>query len=154
MNDDISADKLARAVERLEQERAKRAGPAPVVPLVVERVFVGDAPARFAPPAPVKVEPRPRRKKPREARLTPVPFFITMGKPSPNDPGRIEEGQYVQDGDKICLCDADGTPAGDWRRVEGPGALYIARTMLRAKLAARTPGAVDHSPIRYPVLKY
>jgi hypothetical protein len=150
-HDDISADKLARAVERLEQEKAKRAGPAPVVPLVVERVFVEAAPVRFAPPAPPKVEPRPRKaKKPREARLTPVPFFITMGKPSPNDAGRIEEGHYVQDGDKVCLCDADGTPAGEWRRVEGHGALWTCRQMLRSKLAAgRGPGP-DHRPLVYP----
>ena len=160
MNDDVTLtpDKIAAALARLEQEKLRRAEGKPAIPEVptaVERTFVADMPARFAPPAPRREEPRPRKaKKPREARSAPAPFFITIGKPLNGDAGRIEEGHYVQDGDKVCLCDADGTPAGEWRRVEGHGALWTCRQMLRAKLAARTPGAVDHSPIRYPVLKY
>ena len=153
---------IAKAIEVLEREKARLQAENPPAPveLVTERVIVNPADneiirSRDAAHAPVKVEPRPRRERKRRAdRLAPTPFFITMGKPLNGDAGRIEEGHYVQDGDKVCLCDADGTPAGEWRRVEGHGALWTCRQMLRAKLAARTPGAVDHSPIRYPVLKY
>ena len=152
---DLPTDKLLTIIERLEAEKAKRdaGNPVEAVPLAVERTFVADSAARFAPPAPVKVEPRPRKaKKPKsqEAPVAPTYFTVTTAKPLNGACGSIEEGWYVVQGGKIFLCDSAGYVTGEGHAIVR-SELYTARTALRNRLAARhRPGELDHSPIVYP----
>jgi hypothetical protein len=147
MTDDIASlppDKIKAAIERLEAEK-----PAAPEQLVTERHFVEAAPARFAPPAPAKVEPRPRKAKKVTPATEPQWFYIQMAKPMNGSAGEIAEGWYVIHDGQVFLCNAAGVVEPEGRKVEERGATYTVRTMLRAKLAAgRGPGP-DHSPIRY-----
>jgi hypothetical protein len=156
MSIDLTPDELSRAIERLEREKQRRAEGKPAAPeqLVTERVFVADQPTRFAPPAPPKIEPRPRRARKVTPATEPQWFYIQMAKPMNGSAGEIAEGWYVLHDGQVFLCNAAGVVEPEGRKVEERGATYTARAMLRAKLSAPQPGAVDHSPIRYPVLKY
>ena len=155
MTDDVDTlltpEKLEAAIRRLEAEKARRAEGKPVeaVPLAVERTFVADQPARFAPPAPPKAKPRPRKaRKSQEARSAPTPFFTQTAKPMNGDAGRVEEGWFVVQGKRLALCGADGEPSGDFHPIHDRGELFTARQALRSRLAAdREPGRPDHSPI-------
>jgi hypothetical protein len=157
---DLPLDKVAAAIERLEREKQRRAGPAvPEVPTAVERVIVdalSNAIIRsekpVAPPSPA--EPRPRNKKPRmrvTPPMAPVPFFTVLSNPLPGTDGvgEVSEAYFVTSGKQLALCGADGNPSGDWHPIHERGELYTARQALRQKLAAARGPGPDHRPIQY-----
>jgi hypothetical protein len=153
MSDELTPEQIAAALERLEQEKARRAGPTPEVP-VPERHIVdpsNNSIIRNDQPPASKTVRRRRRPKP-QAKPPPPPvwFYTVTGRPTLNgDAGRIQEGWYIQDGDTVRLCDGAGTVTGEWRKVERDSPLWTARAMLRDKLNARSPEP-NHDRLVYP----
>jgi hypothetical protein len=83
---DLTPDQLAKAIERLEREKQRRAEgkPAAAEPTAVERHIMPDLDVeKFTTRTDTKDRKQP--KKPRAARLTPVPFYVTTAKPSQAD---------------------------------------------------------------------
>jgi hypothetical protein len=148
---ELPPEKLRQVLDSLEAERLRRAAAnsADPVPTVVERTFADpDSNPIINAPAPAAPQkPRPR-KAPKPARLTPVPFFVTMGKPNATDTaGRIEEGFFVVRDGMVFLTDANGAPSGEGHTILRDAA-FTARQALRNRLAARRSGP-DHGPIQY-----
>jgi hypothetical protein len=151
MTDDLTPDTIAKAIERLEAEKARRAAAnpaAPEVPTTVERTIVEPADYSII-NQPARAAPRPRKaKKPPAARLTPTYFIIQTAKPVNGDCGSIAEGHFIVQDGKVFLSDASGMPNGEGHTILRD-ALFTARQALRARLAARRGSGPDHSPIAY-----
>ena len=153
-DDELTPEKIAAAIERLEAEKRRRSEGNPAAPVYinVERTLADPTsnPIFNSPPT-RRAKPKARKAaKPREASLTPVPFYVfTTPKAIGDDPGAIAESYYVTDGKLLALCDAAGVP-GEWHPISERGPLRTAQQLLRNRLAARRGTGPDHSPIVYP----
>ena len=83
--------------------------------------------------------------------MKPTYFFIQTKQPKDNDPGTIEEGHYILEGDEVVLCDVDGAGLrGEHSRRQlkpGEDPLRAACSLLRLRVSRRTTNF--NRPIRY-----
>jgi hypothetical protein len=86
--------------------------------------------------------------------------YVTIARPiDGNDPGRIEVGHYVIDGDNVTLTDKDGVPVVQGRMQIGYAAKIgdeepdqVARRLLWRHYRATKSGSDFNRPLRYPNL--
>jgi len=153
-DDELTPEKIAAAIERLEAEKRRRSEGKPAAPVYinVERTLADPTSNRIINrPAP-RAKPKRKAKKAQEARLTPVPFFTQTGKPTASDPGgSTAQGWSVVKGKELALCDAAGVPA-EWHPLGERRPLRTAQHLLKQRLAARRGTGPDHRPIVYPKL--
>jgi len=162
MNDDIdSPDKIAAAIQRLEELKAARAEGRPEAGTAydrVERVFADPATNEIIQrqaEAQARIAKAPRKAKPRATKsqkaTPPIPtrFYVITDKARGGHPGAVSEDHYyIVKGEWAFLTDVNGVELGQSRKHFG-NPLYVARAMVRDKLNARAPGP-NHDPIRYP----